>query len=75
LAYCGVIFVESRLYNVDERCLKESELVGHGSMLALSDNKGLLAQRNGDGSIRNYATLRIYEENVLTVEVTVAPVR
>jgi hypothetical protein len=38
----------------DARC-------GRGSMFALSDNKGILAQRNGDNSIRVYTALRVEE--------------
>ncbi|KAG0184211.1 hypothetical protein DFQ28_011576, partial [Apophysomyces sp. BC1034] len=62
--YSGVTMVETCLPNVDEDYTQESKLVGNGSMSALSDNKGLLAQRNGDGSIRNYVTLRIPENGL-----------
>jgi 2-polyprenyl-6-methoxyphenol hydroxylase-like FAD-dependent oxidoreductase len=39
-----------------------SELVGPGIFLATSDDKALVAQRNGDGNIRVYVTLRVHED-------------
>ncbi|KAG0000813.1 hypothetical protein BGZ80_003137 [Entomortierella chlamydospora] len=62
--YGGVIMIETRLMNVDEDYPEEAKLVGHGTMCALSDNKGIMVQRNGDGSIRNYVTLRIPENGL-----------
>ncbi|KAF9347765.1 hypothetical protein BGX26_000784 [Mortierella sp. AD094] len=66
--YSGVTMIETHLINVDEDHPKEAKLVGRGTMCALSDNKGLMAQRNGDGSIRNYVTLRIPEDGLLEKE-------
>ncbi|KAF8908721.1 oxidoreductase [Mucidula mucida] len=37
------------------------ELVGQGSYFCASDNKGLFGQRQGDGSVRTYAMLRVPE--------------
>ena len=37
--------------------------VGRGSFFALEDNKGLIAQKNGDGSVRIYAALRMPERD------------
>jgi 2-polyprenyl-6-methoxyphenol hydroxylase-like FAD-dependent oxidoreductase len=39
-----------------------AELVGHGIFLATSDDRALIAQRNGDGSIRVYVALRVPED-------------
>jgi 2-polyprenyl-6-methoxyphenol hydroxylase-like FAD-dependent oxidoreductase len=36
-----------------------SELVGRGSLSALDDNKGLIAQRNSGGKVRVYVTLKV----------------
>ena len=60
--YTGVTFVEIHLADVDERHPELAELVGNGSMFALSDNKGLLAQRNSGSHIRVYAALRVPED-------------
>ena len=39
-----------------------AELVGPGIFLATSDDKALIAQRNGDGNIRVYVALRVPED-------------
>lgn len=57
--YSGISFVDMFVADVDERHKELSELVGRGSLFALSDSKGLFAQRNGNGSIRVYAALRV----------------
>ncbi|KAF8952264.1 hypothetical protein BGZ52_007141 [Haplosporangium bisporale] len=62
--YSGVTMFETHLYNVDRDHPKASQTIGHGSVYVLSDNKGLGAQRNGDGSIRTYVMLRIPEADV-----------
>jgi len=62
--YAGIVMVEARLHNVDGDHPTSSKLVGLGSMLAVSDNKGLMAQRDGENTIRNYITLRIPENSL-----------
>jgi 2-polyprenyl-6-methoxyphenol hydroxylase-like FAD-dependent oxidoreductase len=57
-----VTFVEIRISNPKIASPQISELVGQGSALVLSDNKGLIAQRNGDQSIRIYVALRVPED-------------
>ncbi len=56
--YEGVMFVEVRLANVDEDHPAIAALVGRGSMFALSDGKGLIAQRQARGAIRVYVAFR-----------------
>ncbi|KAI8584664.1 hypothetical protein K450DRAFT_267320 [Umbelopsis ramanniana AG] len=63
--YGGVSFIEGLLPNVDNGHPKLSKLVGNGSFWALQNNKGLLCQRSGDGSVRVSAAFRI-EENGLS---------
>jgi 2-polyprenyl-6-methoxyphenol hydroxylase-like FAD-dependent oxidoreductase len=60
--YTGVTFVEILIEDVDERHPGLAELVGNGSMHALSDNKALIAQRNSGSNIRVYAALRVPED-------------
>jgi 2-polyprenyl-6-methoxyphenol hydroxylase-like FAD-dependent oxidoreductase len=36
-----------------------STLVGHGSLFALSDSRGIIAQRNSGGVVRVYAAMRV----------------
>jgi 2-polyprenyl-6-methoxyphenol hydroxylase-like FAD-dependent oxidoreductase len=59
--YTGVTFIEFGLDNVDQNHPTLARLVGHGMMLALASNKGLIAQRNGHAHIRVYAAMRIPE--------------
>lgn len=62
--YTGVTFVETRISNPGVTSPQINELVGHGTVNVLGENKGLLAQRNGDGSIRVYVALRVSENFV-----------
>ncbi len=56
--YSGVSFIELWFSNVDERYPEIAELVGRGTMFSLHDSKGIIAQRNGNGSVRVYAAFR-----------------
>lgn len=60
--YCGITVVETWISAVDTRHPGVAELVGPGIFLATSDDKALIAQRNGDGAIRVYVTMRVPEE-------------
>ncbi|KAK0469189.1 oxidoreductase [Desarmillaria tabescens] len=59
--YSGISGVEVRFRDVDTAHPEISKLVGQGSYFCLSDDKAFFAQRQGDGSIRNYAMLRTPE--------------
>ncbi|KAK0228673.1 hypothetical protein IW262DRAFT_1352226 [Armillaria fumosa] len=59
--YSGISCVEIRFRDVDKAHPEISKLVGQGTYMCLSDEKGCFAQRQGDGSIRNYAMLRAPE--------------
>ncbi|EOD58679.1 FAD-dependent oxidoreductase [Amycolatopsis vancoresmycina] len=52
--YSGMSFVEARLPEGDDR---HAALVGAGSMFALAEGRGLIAQRTGGGWIRVYAAV------------------
>src|SRR5690606_33184817 len=59
--YCGITIVETWIRSVDTRHPNVAELVGPGIFLATSDDKALIAQRNGDGNIRVYVAFRVPE--------------
>ncbi|HEY4458311.1 MAG TPA: NAD(P)/FAD-dependent oxidoreductase [Pseudonocardiaceae bacterium] len=65
--YSGMSFVEAHLSDVDTRNPELAALVGLGSMFALGEGKGLLGQRNGDGSIRVYIAVRAAQDWATTV--------
>ncbi|MGI5447801.1 FAD-dependent oxidoreductase [Streptomyces sp. CA-243310] len=60
--YTGVTFVETGLDEADTRHPALAELTGNGTMMALDDNQGFVAQRNSGGHIRIYVGMRIDEE-------------
>jgi 2-polyprenyl-6-methoxyphenol hydroxylase-like FAD-dependent oxidoreductase len=53
--------VEIQFSEVDDRHPEIAKLVGRGILFVLSDNKGLIAQRNGKNLIRTYIDLRVPE--------------
>jgi 2-polyprenyl-6-methoxyphenol hydroxylase-like FAD-dependent oxidoreductase len=64
--YTGISFLELHLTNVEQTHPDAAKLIGLGTMFALSDNKGMIGQRNGDGHIRVYAALRVSEDWIVT---------
>ncbi|MFG2859128.1 FAD-dependent oxidoreductase [Streptomyces sioyaensis] len=60
--YTGVTFVETGLDDADTRHPHLAELTGSGTMMALDDNQGFVAQRNSGGHIRTYIGMRIAED-------------
>jgi 2-polyprenyl-6-methoxyphenol hydroxylase-like FAD-dependent oxidoreductase len=61
--YSGVSFIETSISEVQTRQPVVSATVGRGSFFALEDDKGMMAQKNGDGSVRIYAALRMPEHD------------
>jgi 2-polyprenyl-6-methoxyphenol hydroxylase-like FAD-dependent oxidoreductase len=61
-AYCGISFLELRLSEVDRRYPASAALLGAGMMFALSDGKGMLSHRDGDGGAGVYVALRVPED-------------
>jgi 2-polyprenyl-6-methoxyphenol hydroxylase-like FAD-dependent oxidoreductase len=59
--YTGVSFIEIGIPDADRTHPTCSRTVGRGSCFALGDDKGLIAQRNGDGRIRIYVAFRMPE--------------
>ncbi|WP_246795205.1 FAD-dependent oxidoreductase [Burkholderia perseverans] len=59
--YSGVTFVQAWLSDVDRRHPEIAARVGPGSLMALGDDRALMAQRNGNALIRVYAVLRVAE--------------
>ncbi|PQV63918.1 2-polyprenyl-6-methoxyphenol hydroxylase [Abditibacterium utsteinense] len=60
--YCGVTFIDLGIDDADSRYPEVSALVGHGKIFAIGNNKGIIAQRNGNAHIRIYAALRVAED-------------
>ena len=60
-SYTGVSFVQIAIGDVKGRHPEIAKTVGDGTLFALQDNKGLIAQRLSNGSVRVYAALRMQE--------------
>jgi 2-polyprenyl-6-methoxyphenol hydroxylase-like FAD-dependent oxidoreductase len=56
--YLGISFVETHLLDVEARHPESAALVGSGSMFALSDEKGLITHRDGQGQIDVHIALK-----------------
>jgi 2-polyprenyl-6-methoxyphenol hydroxylase-like FAD-dependent oxidoreductase len=61
-AYAGMTFVETYLYDVDQRHPETAAAVGAGAMCALTPGKGITAHREADGVIHTYVQLARPEE-------------
>ena len=57
--YTGVIFIDIQITDVDGTNAEIGKLVGPGTLCALDNNKGLIAQRNSGGKVRVYIALRV----------------
>ncbi|QEU96805.1 FAD-dependent oxidoreductase [Streptomyces kanamyceticus] len=60
--YTGVTFVETGFDDADTRHPRLAELTGAGTMMALHDQRGIVAQRNSGGHIRVYVAMRTDED-------------
>lgn len=56
--YCGLSFVEARIPDSTSRYPELSAVVGKGFMLALSDEKGIIAHREFNDEICTYAAFK-----------------
>ena len=61
-AYAGVTYVETYLYDSDNRHRPSAEAVGGGALFALAPGKGLMAHREPYGVLHTYAAFRRLEE-------------
>lgn len=59
--YSGIAGLDVRISEADAREPALAARVGYGMCLTLGPNKGILSQKNGNGSIRTYAFMRVPE--------------
>ncbi|KAK4694296.1 hypothetical protein P7C71_g3262, partial [Lecanoromycetidae sp. Uapishka_2] len=59
--YSTISCLDSRIRDINTKFPHVSKMVGQGNYLAFSDHKGLIGQRNGDGSVRIYTMLQVAE--------------
>ncbi|GAA0497028.1 hypothetical protein Ade02nite_54850 [Paractinoplanes deccanensis] len=68
--YAGATFVETYLYDVDERHPRTAAAVGAGVMYALSPGKGITAHREAGGVIHTYVELARSEQWLAGIDFT-----
>ena len=68
--YVGTIFVETYLYDADERHSATAEAVGSGSMAALTPGKGIVAHRETGNVLHTYVELNRPAEWVAGIDFT-----
>ncbi|TBW34834.1 FAD-dependent monooxygenase [Siculibacillus lacustris] len=61
-AYTGITFIEFWIDDADQRHPDLARLVGHGTIMAIHESKGIVAQRNAHGHLRVYAVLHAAED-------------
>ncbi len=71
--YAGTVFVETYLYDADERHPAAATVVGAGSMAALTPGKGIVAHREAGGVLHTYVELNRPAEWVASIDFTDAP--
>lgn len=59
--YSSISFIDLSISAVDSRYPSVAALVGQGLTFIVSDNKGLIAQRNSGGIVKVYVALRVAE--------------
>src|ERR1700722_5794661 len=55
--YAGTTFIETYLYNADERHQAAASAVGDGALFAVAPGKGILAHREPDGVLHAYVAI------------------
>ena len=69
--YLGISFIETYLLDAEVRHPESAALIGRGSMFALSDEKGLITHRDGDGRITVYIGLKAPEQWITSNEIDI----
>ncbi|KAL0019044.1 hypothetical protein WJX77_008965 [Trebouxia sp. C0004] len=71
-SYCGAGYFDIVIPDVDASYPDVAKFAGRGSMCALWDNKAILSQRAGDGSVRAWATCRMPEDSFTKLQLDTA---
>jgi 2-polyprenyl-6-methoxyphenol hydroxylase-like FAD-dependent oxidoreductase len=68
--YVGTTFIETYLYDADERHSAAAEAVGGGAMLALAPGKGIVAHREAGSVLHTYVELKCPAEWIAGIDFT-----
>ncbi|MFB0620341.1 FAD-dependent oxidoreductase [Streptomyces sp. AGS-58] len=69
-AYTGISFVETDLFDADTRHPRSAAVIGGGFLIALGNERGVLAHRESDGTLHVYTALKVDEGWLDTVDFT-----
>jgi 2-polyprenyl-6-methoxyphenol hydroxylase-like FAD-dependent oxidoreductase len=68
--YVGAVFVETYLYDADQRHSKTAEAVGGGAMYALTPGQGIVAHREAGDILHTYVELNRSSEWIADIDFT-----
>ena len=66
--YVGTTFIETYLYDADERHSAAAKAVGDGALFAVAPGKGILAHREPDGVLHTYVALSKPQEWIADID-------
>ena len=69
-AYVGTVFIETYLYDADQRHPAVAKVVGDGSLSALVPGKGIMAHREASGVLHTYVALSQPAEWIAGLDLT-----
>ena len=69
-AYVGTVFIETYLYDADQRHPAVAKVVGDGSLSALVPGKGIMAHREAHGVLHTYVALSQPAEWIAGLDLT-----
>lgn len=68
--YVGATYIETYLYDADERHYAAAQAVGSGALFALAQGKGIFAHREAEGVLHTYVELKRPVEWVAGIDFT-----
>jgi 2-polyprenyl-6-methoxyphenol hydroxylase-like FAD-dependent oxidoreductase len=67
-AYVGTSFIETFLFDSENRHKASAEAVGSGTMMALAPGKGIMAHREADATLHAYVALNKPEDWIASID-------
>jgi 2-polyprenyl-6-methoxyphenol hydroxylase-like FAD-dependent oxidoreductase len=67
-SYSGTCFVEVCIFQGDTRHQASANLIGEGTLMAITPGKGIIAHRYADGTLRGYVALNKPEDWVRSID-------